>query len=53
MLGRLVTTLVNEVRTSGNHEVAMQTSNLPSGAYIYRLELDGNFVADRTLVLLR
>lgn len=53
ILGRLVTTLINEVCTSGDYEVAIQTANLPSGAYIYRLELDGNSVADRTLVLLR
>ncbi|MBU0473329.1 MAG: T9SS type A sorting domain-containing protein [Bacteroidetes bacterium] len=38
ILGREVTTLVNEAQKSGNYEVTFDASNLASGVYLYRLQ---------------
>jgi hypothetical protein len=38
LLGREVSTLVNEYKIAGNYEVVFNASNLPSGMYIYRLQ---------------
>lgn len=62
LLGQEVTTLVNEEREAGYHEVTLNASTLASGAYIYRLTArslsptqgrPGNFVQSRKLLLLR
>lgn len=37
LLGREITTLVNEKKTTGNYRVAWNADNLPSGTYFYRL----------------
>lgn len=51
-LGNEVTTLVNEKQNIGNYEVAFNASNLPSGAYFYRLEA-GDISLTRKMVLLK
>ncbi|CAN5500702.1 hypothetical protein BH10BAC5_BH10BAC5_26920 [soil metagenome] len=38
MLGKEVSTLVNEIRTAGNYSVDFNASNLASGVYFYRIE---------------
>lgn len=50
--GREVVTLLNKQRTAaGNHEVSFDAASLPSGVYLYRLEI-GNFSdTKKTLVL--
>ncbi|MBP3193746.1 T9SS type A sorting domain-containing protein [Natronogracilivirga saccharolytica] len=41
MLGREVTTLVNEHMDAGQHQVTFDATGLASGTYIYRLEVGG------------
>jgi len=52
VLGREITTLVNEVKTPGRHEVTFNADPLPSGVYLYRIEA-GGFTQTRRMVLLR
>ncbi|MBU0472707.1 MAG: T9SS type A sorting domain-containing protein [Bacteroidetes bacterium] len=52
ILGREVTTLVNEQQKAGNYEVNFDASNFTSGIYFYRLQ-SGSFVATQKMVLLR
>lgn len=52
VLGRQITTLVNEKKPAGNHSVEFNASNLPSGVYIYKLS-SGNFVATKKLILMK
>jgi len=52
MLGREVTTLVNEVMSAGVHEVGFNASNLPSGIYFYCMKA-GVFSETRRMILLR
>jgi glucuronoarabinoxylan endo-1,4-beta-xylanase len=51
-LGREVSSLVNERRDAGIHEVEFDGSNLASGVYFYRLQA-GQLVQTRKPVLLR
>ncbi len=52
MLGREVSSLVNERRDAGVHEVRFDASHLASGVYMYRLK-SGAFTQTRTFVVLR
>ena len=52
LLGKKVTTLVNEQQEPGNYEVKFNGSNLASGVYIYRLQA-GDFVSTKKLMLLK
>jgi hypothetical protein len=52
VLGREVTTLVNEVKQPGTYSVQYDASGLASGAYFYRLR-SGDFVSTRKLFLLK
>ncbi|MEN8193259.1 MAG: T9SS type A sorting domain-containing protein [Bacteroidota bacterium] len=42
ILGRVITTLVDEELSSGNYSVDFDASNLPSGIYMYRLSSGSN-----------
>ena len=42
ILGRIVTTLVDQEMTSGNYNINFDASNLPSGIYMYRLSTSTN-----------
>ncbi|MEN8192115.1 MAG: T9SS type A sorting domain-containing protein [Bacteroidota bacterium] len=53
MLGREVTTLINEKQPKGNYQVAFNASNLTSGVYFYRLETSSGFAETKKLVLLK
>jgi len=56
MLGREVSTLINEVRTAGYYTVNLNASNLSSGIYIYRLiskTSDKDFVATKKMILIK
>jgi len=50
LLGREIETLVNEQRGEGDHSVVFNGSGLPSGVYIYRIEID-HAVGFGTMVL--
>lgn len=52
ILGRGVTTLVNENKSAGNYEVKFDSKNLASGIYFYRLKA-GNFLATKKMILIR
>ena len=52
ILGREVTTLVNEEKQRGNHIVKFNASNLASGIYFYKLQA-GNFVESKKMILLK
>ncbi len=40
LIGRRVALLVDETRSSGNHQVTFNASHLASGAYLYRLQTE-------------
>ena len=52
VLGREVTTLVDEVKDPGKYTVQWDASNVASGVYYYRLSTE-NFIQSRTLLLLK
>lgn len=52
ILGRNVTNLVNEGKTSGNYKVEFNGSNLSSGVYFYRLQA-GNYSDTKKFLLLK
>ena len=41
MIGKEISTLVNEIRTAGNYSVNFDASGLSSGTYFYKLEAGG------------
>ncbi len=52
VLGREVTTLVNEVQVAGNHTAIMNASRLASGMYIYKLE-SGSFTSVKKMMFVK
>ncbi|GIK61033.1 MAG: T9SS type A sorting domain-containing protein [Ignavibacteriota bacterium] len=52
ILGREITTLVNEEKPSGIYEIEFNATNLSSGIYFYQLQA-GNFISTKKLVLLK
>jgi len=52
ILGREVTTLVNQKQKPGNYEVTWDASNQPSGVYFYQLTAC-NFTKTKKMILLR
>ncbi|MCU7490909.1 MAG: T9SS type A sorting domain-containing protein [Ignavibacteria bacterium] len=52
MLGKEVSTLLNEYKTAGNHSVQFNASSLPSGIYIYTIQA-GAFRDSKKLMLLK
>ena len=52
LLGREVRTLVEEMRIAGHHTILFDGSNLPSGIYLYRLEM-GSVHETKKMVLLK
>lgn len=52
VLGREISTLVNEVKPSGKHQFSFVENNLVSGVYFYTLRA-GNFVQTKKMVLLK
>jgi Secretion system C-terminal sorting domain len=53
VLGNEVATLVNEKKNPGSYEVEFDGSNLSSGIYFYRLEVDENIIDTKRMVLLK
>ncbi len=52
LLGQEVVTLVNEIKTAGQHSVSFDASQLSSGMYIYRLEA-GSSIQTRKMMLIK
>ncbi len=52
VLGRLVTTLVNQKQLPSNSEVSFNASNLASGIYYYQLKA-GKYVETKKMILLK
>lgn len=51
--GELVSTLVNEKKTVGNHSINFNSEGLNSGIYFYRLNIDGKNVQSRKMMMLK
>ena len=52
ILGREITTLINETRPAGRYEIKWNASRFSSGVYFYRIQA-GNFVQTKKLMLLK
>ena len=52
VLGEMVTTLVNEEKKAGYHEVDFDASSLASGVYLYRIKA-GDFVSTKKMILMK
>jgi len=52
LLGREITTLINNELSPGNYEVDFNGSNLASGVYFYRLE-SGSFSSTKKMMIIR
>ncbi len=52
LLGREVTTLVNEIKQPGVHQVTFNASNLSSGIYYYQL-MYASFIQTKKMILLK
>jgi len=52
ILGREVSTLVNDYKPAGTYEIEFDASHLPSGIYFYRL-LVGNYSVTKSMVLIK
>jgi hypothetical protein len=52
VLGREVTTIVNEEKPAGSYEVEFDASSLPSGVYFYQI-ITKNFNATRKMIVLK
>jgi hypothetical protein len=53
VLGREVTTLVNEGLSPGTYEVEWDGTNYPSGVYFYQLSIDNEQLATKKMVLIK
>lgn len=53
VLGNEVATLVNEKKSAGTYEVEFDGSHISSGIYFYRLEVDGDIIDTKRMVLLK
>ncbi|HBZ37328.1 MAG TPA: hypothetical protein DEO59_02230, partial [Balneola sp.] len=52
MLGRKLSTLVNERKLAGAYQLTLDMSTYSSGIYLYRMQA-GNFVQTRRLTLIK
>ena len=52
VLGELVRTLVDDIRSAGSYAARLDAAGLASGLYLYRLQA-GEFVETRKLLVLR
>ena len=52
ILGKEITTLVNEELSTGEHEVTFNATEFPSGIYFYQL-IAGNFIETKKMIYLK
>jgi hypothetical protein len=53
LLGRKVAVLVNERQTQGSYSIKWNASNFSSGMYFYNLEINGNIIDTKKLILIK
>ena len=53
VLGNEVANLVSKNKQAGKYEVEFDGSDFPSGIYFYRLEVDGNHIDTKRMILLK
>jgi hypothetical protein len=53
MSGKEVTTLVNEMKNAGRHEVEFDAVNFPSGIYFYVMRVNGNFAGVKRMAIVK
>jgi len=53
VLGNEVAELVNEKQNAGYNSVEFDGSGFASGIYFYRLEIDGNIIDSKRMILLK
>ncbi len=53
LLGQEVRTLVSQMQSAGNHQVAFDASSLNSGVYFYSLKADNNFTQVKKMMLVK
>jgi len=51
--GELVRTLISEEQSAGGYQLQFDGSTLASGEYLYRLQVDGQVIATRKMVLVK
>lgn len=51
ILGKEVTTLVNEYKTAGTHQVTFNATQLSSGIYFYTLQSGGNYITKQMMLI--
>ena len=52
ILGRRITTLINEYKTAGSYEQLFDASSLASGVYVYKLQA-GDFISSQKMIFLK
>lgn len=52
MLGREVSTLVNERKQTGNYQVPLNAEGFPSGTYLYKINA-GDFIQTKRMILIK
>jgi outer membrane protein assembly factor BamB len=52
VLGKEITTLVDEEKSQGSYSVSFDGSNLPSGVYVYSIRVN-NFIQNRKMILMK
>jgi len=52
VLGKLITTLVNENKEAGNYQVNFNAAGLGNGVYFYKIQA-GNYTATKKMLLLK
>jgi len=53
VLGNIVSILVKENKPAGSYEIEFDGSDFASGIYFYRLEVDGNHIDTKRMILLK
>jgi len=52
-LGKKVAELINDFQVEGSHSVTFDAQYLPTGIYLYQLQIDGEFSEMKKMVLLK
>lgn len=53
IVGKEVAVIVNETLNDGEYEVTFNGNNLPSGIYFYSLNIDGQFIDSKKMMLIK